>query len=193
MWLWVLLGAAVLFVFISNEVLLVADYPQYHHYRTQLIADHRLFIPHAIFGTFALLSGPAQFSARLRQRHLKLHRVLGRVYVVSVFFAGIIAITITWNHPLMVATCTQAGAWMICTGAAFITARNRQIAQHRQWMVRSYAVTFTFISTRLLSIWPRYWNLSDAANVLVIVLVTFGSILLADLGLNWNELTTKRS
>lgn len=191
-WLWVLLGAAVVFVFISNEVLLIADYPMYHHYRAQLIADRRLFVPHAIFGTVALLSGPIQFSTRLRQRHLQLHRVLGRVYVVSVFFAAILAITISWNHPLMVATSTQAGAWIICTAAAFLTAWNRQIAQHRQWMVRSYAVTFTFISLRILSLWPRYWNLSDAANVLVIIVVTFGSVLLVDLGLNWNELTTQR-
>lgn len=191
-WLWVLLGAAVVFVFISNEVLLIVDYRLYHGYRMQLIADHRLFIPHAVFGTVALLSGPVQFSARLRQRHLQLHRVVGRVYVASVFFAAVIAITISWNRALMVATTAQAGAWIVCTAAALITARNRQIAQHRQWMVRSYAVTFTFISLRLLSVWPRYWNLSDAAGVLNIILVTFGSVLLADLGLSWRELTTKR-
>jgi hypothetical protein len=40
--------------------------------------------------------------------------------------------------------------------APSITARNRQIAQHRQWMVRCYAVTFTFVSSRLLNLWPRY-------------------------------------
>ncbi len=33
----------------------------------------------------------------------------------------------------------QAAAWIVCTTAAFITARNRQIVRHRQWMARSNA------------------------------------------------------
>jgi uncharacterized membrane protein len=191
--LWLILALAALFVFITSEVLLIADYPMYHGYRLQLIADRHLFIPHAILGTLALLSGPPQFSTRLRQRWRAFHRILGRVYVASVLLAAVLALTISAGHPLFPATCVQAGAWIICTVAAFLTARNRQIAQHRQWMVRSYAVTFTFITTRLLNLWPRYWHLSNAADVVLIITVTFGSILLCDLGMNWRELTTRRT
>jgi len=190
--LWLLLGLAALFVFITNEVFLVTDYPMYHQYRVKLIADRYLLFPHALCGTLALLSGPLQFSTRLRQRYLPFHRILGRVYVVSVLGAAVMAITISAGHPLMLATTVQASAWIICTLAAFLTARNRHIAQHRQWMVRSYAVTFSFITLRILNIWPPYWNLSDAANVVVIISTTFGSVLLADLGLNWRELAHRR-
>jgi uncharacterized membrane protein len=174
-------------------VFLVADYPLYHQYRLRLIADRYLLIPHATFATLALLSGPLQFSTRLRQRYLRFHRILGRVYVVSVLIAAGIAFLITAGQPLFPATCIQGSAWIVCTLAAFLTARNRHIAQHRQWMVRSYAVTFTFITLRVLSIWPRYWNLSDATNVVIVIGTTFASILLADLGLNWRELTHSRS
>ncbi len=139
-----------------------------------------------------LLSGPFQFSTRLRQRHVKLHRVLGRIYVVSVFIAAPLALTISWGRPLMPATSVQAGSWMVCTAIAFFTARNRQIAQHRAWMMRSYAVTFTFISDRILSIWPAYWNMSDAANAIVIIVLTLASLLAVDIGLSWRELTTAR-
>lgn len=190
--LWLLLAAAALFVFITNEVFIAIDYPLYHHYRTALIADRYLLLPHALFGTIALLSGPLQFSARVRQRYLAFHRILGRVYVVSVLLAAALAITISSGRALFPGTCVQAGAWIICTVAAFLTARNRNIAQHRQWMVRSYAVTFTFITLRILSIWPRYWNLSDATNVIIIISTTFGSILLCDIGLNWREITRRR-
>jgi uncharacterized membrane protein len=190
--LWLLLGLAALFVFITNEVFLVTDYPMYHQYRVKLIADRYLLFPHALCGTLALLSGPLQFSTRLRQRYLPFHRVLGRVYVVSVLGAAVMAITISAGNPLMSGTTVQASAWIICTLAAFLTARNRHIAQHRQWMVRSYAVTFSFITLRILNIWPPYWNLSDATNVVVIISTTFGSVLLADLGLNWRELTHRR-
>jgi uncharacterized membrane protein len=190
--LWLLLGLATLFVFITNEVFLVIDYPLYHQYRVHLIADRYLLFPHALFGTLALLSGPLQFSTRLRQRYLLFHRILGRIYVTSVFLAAIIAMIISAGHPLFLGTCVQASAWILCTLAAFITVRNGHIAQHRQWMVRSYAVTFTFISLRVLSIWPAYWNLSDATNVSIIIATTFASVLLCDLGLNRRELTTSR-
>ena len=90
--LWISLGLTVLFVFITSEVLLVTDYPMYHAYRLQVIADRGLLIPHTLCGLIALLAGPVQFSSRFRQHHLKLHRVLGRIYVISVFigaFSGI--------------------------------------------------------------------------------------------------------
>jgi uncharacterized membrane protein len=179
--LWLLLGLASLFVFITNEVLLAADYPMYHAYRVQIITDRYLLLPHALFGTIALLSGPLQFSTRIRQRYLTFHRILGRVYVISVLLAAALAVAISYGRPLFPATSIQASAWVICTVVAFLTARNRHIAQHRQWMVRSYAITFTFIALRILSIWPRYWNVTN-----------FGSILLCDLGFNWREITTRR-
>src|ERR1700734_634104 len=82
--LWVSLGLTTLFVFITSEVLLVTDYPMYHAYRLQVIADRGLLVPHTLCGTFALLAGPLQFSSRFRQRHLKLHRLVGRTYFICV-------------------------------------------------------------------------------------------------------------
>src|ERR1700728_2917933 len=67
--LWIVLGLTVLFVFITSELLLVVDYPMYHTYRQQVIADRHLLIPHTLSGIIALFAGPLQFSSRLRQRH----------------------------------------------------------------------------------------------------------------------------
>src|ERR1017187_3898254 len=72
--LWIFLGLTALFVFITSEVLLVTDYPMYHAYRLQVIADRHLLIPHTLAGIFALLIGPINFSSRIRQRHIQLHR-----------------------------------------------------------------------------------------------------------------------
>src|SRR6201996_7843965 len=80
--LWISLGLTTLFVFITSEVLLITDYPMYHAYRLQVIADRQLLLPHTLFSMMALLIGPIQFSSRFRQRHLKIHRVLGRIYVL---------------------------------------------------------------------------------------------------------------
>src|ERR1700735_3953663 len=86
--IWISLGLTALFVFITSEVLLITDYPMYHAYRLQVIADRHLLIRHTLCGVIALLSGPIQFSSRLRQRHVEFHRVLGRIYVISVFIGA---------------------------------------------------------------------------------------------------------
>src|SRR4051794_24369651 len=90
--LWLSLGLTALFVLITSEVLLVTDYPMYHAYRLQVIADRHLLIPHTICGVTALLAGPVQFSSRVRRDHPKFHRALGRIYAIAVFigaFTGI--------------------------------------------------------------------------------------------------------
>jgi hypothetical protein len=87
----------------------------------------------------------------------------------------------------------QAAAWMVCTTAALLTARNRQIAMHRQWMARSYAVTFTFVSSRVFNLVPAYWShLGDVLSAVGVIAFTLASILIVDIGLNWRELTTRR-
>ena len=192
--LWISLGLTVLFVFITSEVLLVTDYPMYHAYRLQVIADRELLIPHTLAGTFALLIGPINFSSRIRQRHLQLHRILGRVYVISVFVGAFTGIALAWGRPGLPGTSMQAAAWIVCTTAAMITARNRQVDQHRQWMARSYAITFTFVSSRVLNLWPRYWShLGDSLSAVGVIAFTLASLLIVDLGLNWRELTHRRA
>lgn len=191
--LWILLGLTALFVFITSEVMLVTDYPMYHAYRLQVIADRHLLIPHTICGTLALLIGPINFSSRIRLRHLQLHRVLGRIYVVSVFVGSYTGIALARGRPGLPGTSMQAAAWMVCTTAAVIMARNRQIVQHRQWMIRSYAVTFTFVSSRVLNLSPRYWShLGDSLAAVGVIAFTLASLLIVELGLNWHELTTRR-
>jgi len=192
--LWISLGLTALFVFITSEVLLVADYPMYHGYRLQVIADRQLLIPHVLAGLIALVAGPIQFWTRFRERHLKLHRVLGRVYVGCVFIGAFTGIELANGRPGLPGTAMQAAAWIVCTTAAFVTARNREIVVHRQWMIRSYAVTFTFVSSRVLNLWPRYWShLGDTFAAVGVIAFTLVSLLLVDLGLNWRELTTRRA
>jgi len=184
--LWISLGLTALFVFITSEVLLVADYPMYHAYRLQVIADRHILIPHTLCGVIALLAGPVQFSSRFRQRHLKFHRVLGRSYVISVFIGALTGVALAAGRPGMPGTCVQAAAWVVCTTGALITARNRQIARHRQWMVRSYAVTFTFVSSRVLNLWPLYWShLGDTLAAVGLIAFTLASLLVAELGLRY--------
>lgn len=191
--LWVSLGLITLFVFVTSEVLLYTNYPMYHAYRLQVIADRDLLIPHTLAGTLALLIGPINFSTRIRQRYLRLHRVLGRIYVISVFVGSFTGIALAAGRPGLPGTSMQAAAWIVCTTVAVIAARNRQFAVHRQWMARSYAVTFTFVSSRVLNLVPAYWShLGDVLAAVGVIAFTLASLLIVDIGFNWRELITRR-
>ena len=115
------------------------------------------------------------------------------MYVISVFVGALTGIALAGGRPGLPGTAMQAAAWIVCTTAAFLTARNRQIAQHRRWMVRSYAVTLTFISTRVLNLWPLYWShLGDTLSAVGVIAFTLASLLIVDLAFDWRELTTRR-
>ena len=53
---------------------------------------------HGLGGLTALLAGPLQFSARVRQRHLQFHRILGRFYVGGIAVAASVSIYLVFAH-----------------------------------------------------------------------------------------------
>ena len=191
--LWLIMGLTALFVFITTELFLAFDYAPYHPYRLQLIADRALLIPHATAATLAFVIGPLQFSSRLRARHLPLHRILGRTYVFSVLIAATCAFFIELGREEFFGVFVQISLWTLCTVVAFITARNRQIAVHRQWMIRSYALTFTFIINRLLNLWPTYFNLTPRQFAIWDIYVCLIVFVGCDLVFNSREITHRRA
>jgi uncharacterized membrane protein len=194
--LWIVMATAALYIILHIEVPLLRQHTERNYFRTIPF----LIVPHIVAGILALLCGPLQFSYRLRHRSPKFHRVLGRVYVISVLIAAPLAIVLAYNRRIphmmpyfFLASSLQASTWIVTTVAAFLTARNRHIQQHRQWMVRSYAVTFTFIGIRVLVQFPFAVPHTDANFSLEIVFVTFTAILLSDIGLSWHELFHRRT
>ena len=188
---WATLGAMTISVILYSEIPFL-QFPELH---PRLRADIWILIPHILGGTLALIIGPAQFSSRLRRRNIKLHRMLGRIYVYSVFVAaplGIIMATHSPTRMFTLAISIQSGTWILTTAMAFITARNRQIQQHREWMVRSYAVTFTFIATRFPRPIPAWRHMNAPTFAMEIVCATFLAILISDIALHWQQLTTRR-
>jgi uncharacterized membrane protein len=192
--LWTMMAAMTLSVIFYSEIPLLRQTKE----RAYLGTIPWLIIPHVIGGITALLSGPLQFSSRIRHRNPKFHRVLGRVYVLSVFIAAPLAIVLS-NHRhdpraiyFVAANIVQAGTWFLVTAAAFLTARNRHIQQHREWMVRSYAVTFTFVGTRVLQPIPAWNRHGEAGFAMEIIVITFMAILIPDIAFHWRELTFRR-
>ena len=108
---------------------------------------------HAGFAATALITGPWQFIPRLRARWPRVHRVLGRVYVGSCLIGGVAG--------LMLATGSSAGpiaragfgmlalVWIPINANGWRLAMAGRYAEHRQWMIRSFAVTFGAVLLRV--------------------------------------------
>jgi uncharacterized membrane protein len=193
--LWVAMGGMTISVVLYSEVPLLSQVKE----RAYLGTIPFLIIPHVLAGITALLIGPLQFSSRIRRGSPRFHRALGRVYVGSVFIAAPLAVILS-NHRhdpraihFVVANILQAGTWITATGAAFLAARNRNFRQHFEWMVRSYAVTFTFVGTRVLQPLPAWNRHSEAGFAIEIIIITFMAILIPDLAFLWSPTTQRRS
>lgn len=110
---------------------------------------------HITGGMTAILIGPWQFSNRLRSRHLKLHRIMGRTYLIAIVLGAAgafsLAFTTTFGWAWGFSLAALAAAWLTTSGMAFHAIRRRQIPIHKEWMVRSYIVTFAFVVFRVFN------------------------------------------
>jgi uncharacterized membrane protein len=121
---------------------------------SNLLANNPYAAPaHFIGGGIALLVGAFQLNAALRARLISLHRWLGRVYVVAVLTssgAGLLlapgsfgGATATAGFGLL------AIVWFASTLTAYFHVRSKNIGAHRDWMIRSYALTLAAVTLRL--------------------------------------------
>lgn len=127
---------------------------------------------HITSGTTALLLGPWQFSRRIRQRYLQLHRISGRIYLIAIVLGAVaafrLAVATPFGHAWSFGLAMLAIAWLTTSAMAYYAVRKRQIQIHREWMVRSYVVTFAFVTFRVLNDFPpmlTWLPEADRANV----------------------------
>jgi uncharacterized membrane protein len=155
-------------------------------------------LPHAIAGACALILGPMQFSDRLRQRFIGVHRAVGRLYVTGVFIAAPLGVYIQYlNEPLgfarsfTIETVFQAGLWMLTTGIAFAFILQGKVQQHRQWMTRSFGTgPLIFLEVRVIF---SVFNVSDPHSIEIVVWAcTASSLFVADLVLQVQEILRTR-
>jgi len=123
------------------------------------------FVAHMGGGTVAILAGIAQLWLGLTGRTAGLHRPLGRIYVVAVAVGatgGIyLALTVAdGGFAYAAGLFGLAVAWLATTGMAVLAIHRRALRQHREWMIRSYIVTFAFVTFRLVSHLLYLWKVA---------------------------------
>jgi hypothetical protein len=114
-----------------------------------------LLVTHIFTASVALIAGPLQFWPWLRRRR-KAHRWIGRAYLFAgVFPSAVISIpvsaqTSSFGVSSQLATGLFSVVWFGTAYAAYRTARRRRYADHRQWMIRNFALTFGKVTNTLL-------------------------------------------
>jgi uncharacterized membrane protein len=146
---------------ISINIYFVYNFPLKHfNYKAWSESFGPLLTIHIVFGMIAILIGPFQFFQSIRKRYPRIHRLTGRIYLVSVLIAAIAATILAINHNIIVqhrivfgtGLLGLAAAWFLTSGMAFWAIKTRNFVQHREWMVKSYVVTCGFTTFRIFSV-----------------------------------------
>ncbi|MEV4760330.1 DUF2306 domain-containing protein [Micromonospora sp. NPDC049559] len=113
-----------------------------------------LLLAHIGFGTVALVTSCLQVWPWFRRRYPAAHRWLGRAY----FFAGVlpgglagvvVAVVSLQGVVGRIGNALLAVVWLLFSLAGYRMARQRRYAEHRRWMVRSFALTTSIVVNRL--------------------------------------------
>jgi uncharacterized membrane protein len=189
------IGVMFAYVLRYNEIFLIdAADPEWLH----IESFKWWLVPHGIAGACALILGPMQFSERLRQRYIGLHRIVGRCYIAGVFIAGPLGVYIQYlNEPLgfarsfTIETVFQAGLWMLTTAIALAFILKGKVQQHRQWMTRSFGTgPLIFLEVRVIA---GIAGVNTPAGIETVVWAcTASSLFVADVVLQVQELLRAR-
>jgi uncharacterized membrane protein len=131
----------------SLRLIEAAGGPQLMPVNPRIDASPAPLVVHVLAATVYAVLGAFQFPARLRRRHPSWHRRSGRILVgaglavagsglwMTLFYSGAPGGVLLWAIRLLVGS-TMAAAIVL----GFTAIRRRNIAAHRAWMIRAYAL-----------------------------------------------------
>lgn len=120
-----------------------------------LFARHPvLTIVHIIPALVFLVLAPLQFRQGFRQKRLRFHRFNGRVLLICGTVTGISALIMSFAMPAIggvnqaAATTLFALIFLFSLSKAFLQIKRREIASHREWMIRAFSVALAVATIR---------------------------------------------
>lgn len=123
------------------------------------------FFVHVYMSIWVLLAGFTQFSEKIRTFYPKLHRIFGYIYAVDIILitgpAGLImGFYANGGIPSKISFVTLAIGWVSFTTIAVFKARDGDFVGHRDFMIRSYALT---VSALTLRAWK--WGINNSIEL----------------------------
>jgi hypothetical protein len=103
---------------------------------------------HIVGGSVLAVLGAFQFAAGFRRRHPRWHRLAGRLVVVAGLLAGLSGVWMTLFYPAQPGTGTLLYVLRLVVGSAMVASivlgfaaiRRGDVARHRAWITRGYAI-----------------------------------------------------
>ena len=111
------------------------------------------FFIHIYASMWVLLAGFTQFSKKLLKNNPGLHRTLGYIYVMDVLLitgpAGLVmGFYANGGLTSRFAFVSLALLWIFFTAMALMKAKQKDFKSHRNYMIRSYALTLSALTLR---------------------------------------------
>lgn len=111
------------------------------------------FYTHVFSSIFTLLAGLTQFSSEILKNHRPVHRLVGRLYAWDIILLNfpsgmILAIYANGRLPGQIAFVLLDTLWLWFTVKAVVEIKKGNVAAHRDYMTRSYALTFSAVTLR---------------------------------------------
>jgi len=155
-----ILGSIAIGLYAVSFQLRLAGNPDFHLRFDDMFAFTSM---HVIGGAVVLLVGGFQFVPAIRQNYPLLHRWMGRLYLSFVLIGGI--------GGLVMAPVSEGGLvahfgfgvlavlWLFSGAQAYAAIRRGDVATHKIWMMRNFAMAFGAVTLRI------YLGLFAAAGV----------------------------
>lgn len=114
---------------------------------------YALLVAHIATATVALVLGPLQFVPAVRARG-RVHRRIGRTYLLAGVLPSALAavpVALLSGRPVtQVGLLVPAVGWLVTGGLAVRAIHRGDVAAHRAWMTRNYALTFLAVTARIV-------------------------------------------
>lgn len=187
-----LLGAAVYFWFDSAlRYFLQFDPAVYRRYWP----SRGWLIIHIVGGTVALLLGPFQFWTGFKMRRPQLHRMLGYGYCLGILLGGASSFVLAIRSSIPdfgFALFFLGVAWWHTLGMALVAIRNRRFDAHRDWMIRTYVVTFGFVTFRYVVEFQVFSSLGRSKLAAAAWMCWVLPLMIAEIFLHWKSVAPRR-
>ncbi|MFW2078982.1 DUF2306 domain-containing protein [Acinetobacter sp. ULE_I010] len=111
------------------------------------------FKVHVIASSFVLIAGFTQFFRIFRNKHPRLHRLSGWLYILTILIFAlpsgfILAVSASGGISTQISFILLCFFWGISTVLALYYALKKQWLLHRDWVIRSFALSLSALSLR---------------------------------------------
>lgn len=149
----------------------------------------KTLLVHIAGGSIALFAGPFQLWSGLKRRFRRVHRSIGYAYLGGIAVSAPSSFYLAFHArpDFGLSLFILALVWCASTAMAITAVWNKRIEAHREWMIRSYIVTFSFALYRFLVGLSMFTFLGPSRSAMVLWISWVAPMMLFELSLQWDR------